>query len=74
MIELTLICMCIRNVHTLVNDQSSTLIAQVSGLRKELSLSLPKAQLTQAPLLSASPRQQKGPTSFTFYIVHGVSG
>ena len=86
--ELVLICMCICNVHTLGNDQDSTLITQLSGLRKELLLSLPKAQLTQAPLVSASPspsqypvqppqaacrKAQLQPPSFTFYIVHGVS-
>ena len=46
MIELIFICMCICNGHTLVNDQDSTWMAQVSGLKKELLPSLPKAQLT----------------------------
>ena len=49
--------MCISNVHTLVNDKDCTWIAQVTGFKKELLLSLPKAQLTQAPLVSASPNQ-----------------
>ena len=61
-------------------------MAKVAGLRKKLLLSLPKAQFTQAPLVSASPNQcpvqpppdacrkaQLQPPSFTFYVVHGVS-
>ena len=86
--KLLLICMCICNVHRLGHDQDSTWMTQLSGLRKELLLSLPKAQLTQAPLVSASPspsqcsvqpppaacrKAQLQPPSFTFYIVHGVS-
>ena len=53
MIELTLICMGISYVHRLMNDQDSTWMSQVSGLRKELFLSLPKAQPTQS--LGESP-------------------
>ena len=34
------------NVHRLMNDQDSTWMSQVSGLRKELLPSLPKAQPT----------------------------
>ena len=44
MIELTVICMGMCNVHRLMNDQDSTWMSQVSGLRKELLPSLPKAQ------------------------------
>ena len=40
--------MCIYNVPRLVNDEDSTWRSQVSGLRKELLLSLPKAQLTNS--------------------------
>ena len=36
MIELILICMGMCNVHRLMNDQDSTWMSQVSGLRKEL--------------------------------------
>ena len=53
MIELTLICMGMCNVHRLMNDQDSTWMSQVSGLRKELLPSLPKAQPTQS--LGESP-------------------
>ena len=53
MIELILICMGMCNVHRLMNDQDSTWISQVSGLRKELLPSLPKAQPTQS--LGESP-------------------
>ena len=52
MIELILICMGMCNVHRLMNDQDSTW-SQVSGLRKELLPSLPKAQPTQS--LGESP-------------------
>ena len=44
MIELTLICMVMCNVNRLMNDQDSTWMFQVSGLRKELLPSLPKTQ------------------------------
>ena len=47
MIEFILICMGMCNVHRLMNDQDSTWMSQVSGLRKELMPSLPKAQPTQ---------------------------
>ena len=40
--------MCIYNVPRLVNDKDSTWRFQVSGLRKELLLYLPKAQLTNS--------------------------
>ena len=40
--------MCIYNVPRLLNDEDSTWRSQVSGLRKELLLSLPKAQLTNS--------------------------
>ena len=53
MIELTLICMGMCNVHGLMNDQDSTWMSQVSGLRKELLPSLPKTQPTQS--LGESP-------------------
>ena len=53
MIELILICMCMCDVHRLMNDQDSTWMSQVSGLRKELLPSLPKAQPTQS--LGESP-------------------
>ncbi len=53
MIELTLISMVMCNVHRLMNDQDSTWMSQVSGLRKELLPSLPKAQPTQS--LGESP-------------------
>ena len=53
MIELTLNCMGMCNVHRLMNDQDSTWMSQVSGLRKELLPSLPKAQPTQS--LGESP-------------------
>ena len=43
--------MCI--VHRLTNDQDSTWMSQVSGLRKELLMSLSKAQPTQS--LGESP-------------------
>ena len=48
MIELTLICMGMCNVHRLMSDQDSTWRSQVSGLRKELLPSLPKAQPAQS--------------------------
>ena len=44
MIELILICMGMCKMHRLMNDQDSTWMSQVSGLRKELLPSLPKAQ------------------------------
>ena len=53
MIELFLICMGMCNVHGLMTDQDSTWMSQVSGLRKELLPSLPKAQPTQS--LGESP-------------------
>ena len=53
MIELILICMGICNVHGLMNDQDSTWMSQVSGLRKALLPSLTKAQPTQS--LGESP-------------------
>ena len=53
MMELILICMGMCNVHRLMNDQDSTWMSQVSGLRKELLSSLPKAQPTQS--LGESP-------------------
>ena len=53
MIGLILICMGMCNVHRLMNDQDSTWMSQVSGLRKELLPSLPKAQPTQS--LGESP-------------------
>ena len=52
-IELILICMGMGNVQRLMNDQDSTWMSQVSGLRKELLPSLPKDQLTQS--LGESP-------------------
>jgi hypothetical protein len=55
MIELILICMGMCNVHRLMNDQDSTWIFQVSGLRKELLPSLPKAQPTQSRGESPAP-------------------
>ena len=39
----------------ILTDQDSTWMAKVSGLRKELLLSLIKAQLFKAPLVCASP-------------------
>ena len=53
MIELILICMGMCNVQRLMNDQDSTWMSQVSGLRKELLQSLPKVQPTQ--FLGESP-------------------
>ena len=50
-----LICMCMWNIHRIKTDQDSTWMAKVLGLRKELLLSLLKAQLFKAPLVSASP-------------------
>ena len=55
MIELTLICMGMCNVHRLMNDQDSTWMSQVSGLRKELLPSLPKAQPTLSLVESPAP-------------------
>ena len=55
MIELTLICMGMCNVHGLMKDQDSTRMSQVSGLRKELLSSLPKAQPTQSLEESPTP-------------------
>ena len=49
MIELILICMGKCNVHTLMNDQDSTWMSQVSGLRKELLQSLPTQSLGESP-------------------------
>ena len=46
-------CTGMCNVHRLMNDQDSTWMSQVSGLRKELLPSLPKAQPTQS--LGESP-------------------
>ena len=48
MIELTLICMGMCNVHWLMNDQDSTWMSHVSGLRKERLPSLRKVQTTQS--------------------------
>ena len=56
MIELTLICLVMCNVHRLMNDQDSTWMVQVSGLRKELLPSLPKAEPTQSLVVSPAPR------------------
>ena len=53
MIGLILICMGMSYVHRLMNDQDSTWMSQVSGFRKELLPSLPKAQPTQS--LGESP-------------------
>ena len=53
MIELTIICMGMSYVHRLMNDQDSTWMSQVSGLRKELLPSLPKAQPSKS--LGESP-------------------
>jgi hypothetical protein len=55
MIELILICMGMCNVQRLMNDQDSTWISQVSGLRKELLPSLPKAQPTPSLVESPAP-------------------
>ena len=55
MIELTQICMGVFYVHKLTNDQNSTWMSQVSGLRKELLPSLPKAQSNQSLGESAAP-------------------
>ena len=55
MIELILICMGMCNVHRLMNDQDSTWMSQVSGLRKELLPSLPKAQAPQSLWESPAP-------------------
>ena len=55
MIELILICMGMCNVHGLMNDQDSTWMSLVSGLRKELLPSLPKAQPTQSLRESPAP-------------------
>jgi hypothetical protein len=43
------------NVHRLMNDQDSTWMFQVSGLRKELLPSLPKAHPTQYFVKSLAP-------------------
>ena len=51
--ELILICMGMCNVHRFMNDQDSTWMSQVSGLRKDLLPSLPKAQPTHS--LGESP-------------------
>ena len=48
MIELILICMGMCSVHRLMNDQDSTWMSKVSGLRKELLPSLHKAKPTQS--------------------------
>ena len=53
MIELILMCMGMCDVHRPMNDQDSTWMSQVSGFRKELLPSLPKAQPTQ--FLGESP-------------------
>ena len=53
MIELIVICIGMCNVHRLLKDQDSTWMFQVSGLRKELLPSLPKAQPSQS--LGESP-------------------
>ena len=53
MIELIIIFMGMCNVHRLMNDQDSTWMSQVSGLRKKLLPSLPKALPTQS--LGESP-------------------
>ena len=55
MIELTLISMVMCIVHRLVNDQDSAWMFQVSGLRKELLPSLPKAQPSQSLVESPAP-------------------
>ena len=55
MIEVILICMGMCNMHRLMNDQDSTWISQVSGLRKELLSSLHKAQPTQSLRESPAP-------------------
>ena len=55
MVELILICMGMCNVHRLMNDQDSTWMSQVSGLRKELLPSLSKAQPTQSLRESPAP-------------------
>ena len=81
MIDLILICMGICNVHRLMNDQDITWMSQVSGLRKELFPSLPKAQPTQslgespAPclLVSWSEMAPLRPEDFEL-ILPGVSG
>ena len=56
MIELTLICMGMSYVHRLMNDQDTTWMSKVSGLRKELLPSLLKAQPTQSLGESPAPR------------------
>ena len=55
MIELTLISIVMCNVHSLMNDQDSTWMFQVSGLRKKLLPSLPKAHATQSLVESPAP-------------------
>ena len=55
MIESILICMSMCNLQRLMNDQDSTWMSQVSGLRKELLPSLPKAQPTQSHGESPAP-------------------
>ena len=55
MIELTLTCMVMCNVHNLMNDQDTTWMFQVSGWRKELLPPLPKAQPTQSLVESLAP-------------------
>ena len=77
--------MCICNVHTLVNDQDSAWMAQMSALKIKLLLSHAKAQLTHEsssgvcqpqPVSSAATTsclQERPAASFTFYDVHGVS-
>ena len=47
--------MCMWNIYRIKTDQDSTWMAKVLGLRKELLLSLPKAQLFKAHLVSANP-------------------
>ena len=55
MIEFTLMCMGMSYVHRLMNDQDSTWMSQVSGMRKELLPSLPKAQAPQSLWESPAP-------------------
>ena len=55
MIEFILICMGTSYVHKLMNDQDSTWMSKVSGFRKELLPSLPKAQPTQSLKESPDP-------------------